>query len=132
MSKSILLLDDSEDELFVTKYMIKKFKYFDHIHTSKDGHEVLDYLNSYLKNPNSIDNDQPAVLLLDINMPLMDGFEFLDKYHQWLNENPEQPSMKIAIMSSSKKNEDIERSREYKQVIDFIFKPLTIKKFKAN
>lgn len=132
MSKSILLLDDSEDELFVTKYMIKNFKYFDHIYTSKDGHEVLDQLNSYLNHPNSIDHYPPSVLLLDINMPLMDGFEFLDKYHQCLNEHPEQPSMKIAMMSSSKKNEDIERSREYKQVIDFIFKPLTIKKFKAN
>ena len=129
MNNSILLLDDSEDELFVTKYLIKKLNHFDKILTSKSAVEVLEKLNQSIHEPENVEHYPPSLLLLDINMPIMDGFEFLEHYHEWLQKYPDQPAIKIAMMSSSKKEQDIERSKEYQQVIDFIFKPLTLEKF---
>lgn len=131
MSNTILLLDDSEDELFITKYLISKLNHFDKILTSKNGLEVLELLDLQSKKPALAVDYPPQFMLVDINMPIMDGFEFLDKYHEWLEQNPDQTAIKIAIMSSSKRDQDLEQASHYQHVIDFIFKPLTREKFEA-
>jgi len=131
LSNTILLLDDSEDELFITKYLISKLNHFDKILTSKNGLEVLELLDLQSKKPALAVDYPPQFMLVDINMPIMDGFEFLDKYHEWLEQNPDQTAIKIAIMSSSKRDQDLEQASHYQHVIDFIFKPLTREKFEA-
>jgi len=71
--------------------------------------------------------DSPAILLLDINMPLMNGWEFLDRFGQKLNELkiPVSDHLKIYVLSSSVDKKDIEKAHLYKNVTDYIVKPIT-------
>ena len=70
----------------------------------------------------------PDYILLDINMPIMNGWEFLDEYKR-LNIDPG-GKCKIYIISSSVFSNDINKSRSYPLVIDFVSKPLNIDKVK--
>jgi CheY-like chemotaxis protein len=70
----------------------------------------------------------PDYILLDINMPIMNGWEFLDEYKR-LNLDPLGKS-KIYIISSSVFSNDINKARSYPLVKDFISKPLNVEKIK--
>jgi CheY-like chemotaxis protein len=70
----------------------------------------------------------PDYILLDINMPIMNGWEFLDEYKR-LNLDPLGKS-KIFIISSSVFSNDINKARSYPLVKDFISKPLNVEKIK--
>jgi CheY-like chemotaxis protein len=76
------------------------------------------------KDPNKL----PDYILLDINMPIMNGWEFLDEYKR-LNLDPLGKS-KIYIISSSVFSNDINKARSYPLVKDFISKPLNVEKIK--
>jgi len=76
---------------------------------------------------NGIEN-LPDYILLDINMPLMNGWEFLDEYKR-LNIDPTGKS-KIFIISSSVFSNDINKAKSYTLVKDFISKPLNIDKIR--
>lgn len=80
---------------------------------------MLDFLKSNETQVNKI----PSVMLLDINMPLMDGWMFLEEY-QRINESVKN-SIKIYLASSSIDLKDINRARQERYVVDYIIKPLT-------
>ena len=71
---------------------------------------------------------QPDVVLLDINMPIMNGWEFLDEYTR-LNIDPLN-KCKVYIISSSVFSNDINKARSYPVVKDFVSKPLNVEKIK--
>jgi CheY-like chemotaxis protein len=80
--------------------------------------KALDYLK------NTPDN-QPHLIILDINMPEIDGWEFLNRYQKF--ENP----ASVVMLSSSKDESDIKKSRTYNIVKGYIEKPLNIEKLKS-
>src|SRR5690606_32170692 len=93
------------------------------IETCTNGLEGLEFI---LDMANSNITKLPEVILLDINMPVMDGWEFLEEYEKLL------PSIKqkinIYMVSSSVHTEDIQRSKQYPYIKDFISKPLSKEK----
>lgn len=72
-------------------------------------------------------SELPKLVFIDINMPLVNGFEFLDYYSskKWNNNT------KFAIYSSSSRLEDFEKSKKYNHIVDYIEKPLTIEKMES-
>lgn len=70
-----------------------------------------------------IKKDEDALIFLDLNMPEMDGWEFLEKFTR------ENLNHKVIVLTSSTSNFDRERAKKYPSVIRFIEKPLTKKKF---
>lgn len=78
---------------------------------------------------NSEPGQLPDVIFLDINMPEMDGWEFLDAFHKMPEAVLEK--CKVFMLTSSISSDDIEKSRHYRTVSDFISKPLTPEKLSA-
>jgi CheY-like chemotaxis protein len=122
---SILLVDDDEINNFISIKLIKKALVYTEINACLDGSYAIDQLLEIkAKNP----DDLPDYILLDINMPIMNGWEFLDEYKRLgLDVNSKS---KIYIISSSVFSNDISKARSYDLVQDFVSKPLNVEKIK--
>ncbi len=117
----ILIIDDDEINNFIAGKLIKKVQENTVVSTCLNGLEGINYIKS------KIDMDDfPDVIFLDINMPIMNGWEFLDLYSEL--EGTIKKEVTINMLSSSVYNEDIEKAKIYPSVNKFISKPLTIEK----
>jgi CheY-like chemotaxis protein len=124
-SVSVLLVDDDEINNFISIKLIKKALLNTEIMACLNGKFAIDQLiEIQRKDPEKF----PDYILLDINMPIMNGWEFLDEYKR-LNIDP-LGTCKIFIISSSVFSNDINKARSYPLVKDFISKPLNVDKIK--
>jgi CheY-like chemotaxis protein len=124
-SVSVLLVDDDEINNFISIKLIKKALLNTEIMACLNGKFAIDQLvEIQRKDPEKM----PDYILLDINMPIMNGWEFLDEYKR-LNIDPV-GKCKIFIISSSVFSNDINKARSYPLVKDFISKPLNVDKIK--
>jgi CheY-like chemotaxis protein len=124
-SVSVLLVDDDEINNFISIKLIKKSLANTDIMACLNGKFAIDQLVEIQKRgPEQL----PDYILLDINMPIMNGWEFLDEYKR-LNLDPLSKT-KIYIISSSVFSNDINKARSYPLVKDFISKPLNVDKIK--
>lgn len=112
-SKLIVLVDDDETNNFICKKMLKIFDPSIQTKEFMDPTEAL----RYLKN-NS--NDEVSLLLLDLNMPKINGWQFLDSL------NGEDLRSNVVILTSSIDPNDVQRARDKDKVKDFWTKPLTL------
>ena len=110
------IIDDDKIFTFVLKKFLEKNKNFNQILDFKNGEEVLLML--------TLHNFKPDIILLDINMPVIDGWQFLEE----LEKLPNKEQYKIFIMSSSIDKADIEKSKTFSTVVDFISKPINNEK----
>lgn len=76
----ILLVDDDEATNFINEILIEECEIDTHIEICPTAESALKYLNSEVEFNGTIKYPQPGIILLDINMPGMDGWEFLDEY----------------------------------------------------
>lgn len=116
----ILMADDDEDDILLTRKALQKGKLLNPLHTVHDGEELLDYLLHRGDYTDEEKAPRPGVILLDLNMPRKDGREALKeiKAHDDLKDIP------IVVFTTSKAEEDIYRS--YKLGVNsFITKPVT-------
>ena len=124
-SVSVLLVDDDEINNFISIKLIKKALLNTEIMACLNGKFAIDQLvDIQRRDPEKM----PDYILLDINMPIMNGWEFLDEYKR-LNIDPLGKS-KIYIISSSVFSNDINKARSYPLVKSFISKPLSVEKIK--
>jgi CheY-like chemotaxis protein len=112
-----LLIDDNYIDNFVTRKILENGNFADNIIVIQSPHEAIDALRS-----GSI---KPDVIFLDIRMPMMTGFEFLQEYEELNLDNKEQ--VKIFMLSSSLDPTDMNNSKSNKYVASFVHKPLTHK-----
>lgn len=119
----VCLVDDDELFQFLAKRVIEETKLVDSIEIFSNGLEAITHLKTLLDNPAHL----PDIILLDLNMPVMDGWNFLDEF----SKIAPQIGRKITtyIVSSSNDPADINRSRKFDAVKDFIIKPITKQKF---
>nr|WP_315145635.1 response regulator [uncultured Flavobacterium sp.] len=120
MLETILFIDDDLITLMLCKMVISKASFSKEIATAKNGEEALKYFDT-LKTTNSI--NKPQLIFLDLNMPVMNGWEFLDSFNT--EEYAAFQKTKIVILSSTIDPADLERSKKYPMVIDFLSKPIT-------
>lgn len=122
---SVLLIDDDEINNFISIKLIKKALLNTEIMACLNGKFAIEQLSDIQrKDPAKM----PDYILLDINMPIMNGWEFLDEFKR-LNIDPQGKS-KIYIISSSVFSNDINKAKSYPLVKDFISKPLNVEKIK--
>ena len=117
--KHILLIDDNEIDNYINKLIVTKSKKADLITVMNSGIEALEFLT------NLVNTEQifPELIFLDIHMPEMDGFEFLEEYAKF----PEKATKKssINVLTSSYNLEDIKRVGQCPYVKHYFDKPLT-------
>src|SRR3954464_9136713 len=114
----VMVIDDSDSDLYVAEHYLKKYFIAANVISVESAAEGLDYL---MQNANS-GEELPSIILLDIRMPVMDGFEFLDKYEKLPSSVHEHCT--VIMLSSSADPRDHERIKNNPFVKKFINKPL--------
>jgi CheY-like chemotaxis protein len=120
----ILIVDDDSAGTLLTQIIIQEFDPSIKVDTVLNGDEAIKYLDKNCCNDDEhSDCKCPELILLDVRMPVMDGFEFLEelKSHAIFNRN-----IPIAMLSTSSFEKDIAKAKDY-QVVEYIEKPLSIK-----
>ncbi|MEH6619819.1 response regulator [Maribacter arcticus] len=113
------IIDDDPIFIYGTKRIIEKVDFCNKIIVYNNGQEAIDGIYELIKTKEQL----PDVILLDINMPVMDGWEFLVEFKKL--QNLFSKKIHIYIASSSVDPRDIERVKNYKEVSDYILKPIT-------
>lgn len=109
---SIMVIEDSLADQFLIAAAIKDYHPDTEIITAYDGLEALEKLQGL--------QSAPDLIFLDLNMPRMNGFEFLDAYHAQADEG----CANIAVLTSSLREEDRQKALSYRCVRDYLSKPL--------
>ncbi len=113
--QSVLVVDDSEADQFLSKYMIQSVCKDVDVHQAFDGREALSLIEEL--------DIKPDLIFFDINMPIMNGFEFLDIYKDMEYSSP------VVMLTSSDHKEDIEKCMSFECVKDYLLKPLSKESF---
>ncbi len=116
---TILLADDDEDDRLMTRDALRDARLHNDLRFVVDGVDLLDYLHRRGPYANG-DAPRPGLILLDLNMPRMDGREALEE----LKRDPKLRSIPVVVLTTSKAEEDIVRSYDL-GVNSFITKPVT-------
>lgn len=125
----VLLIDDDETTNFLNRRLLERLEVTEHIRTFVNGKQAFDYLYNVSNNNYDPENNnyfKPQLIFLDINMPVMDGFEMLDLYEK-LNADFRK-NIVMAVLTSSTHPQDTETSQKY--AAEYITKPLSIDKLK--
>ena len=121
MIKKILCVDDDPITLMLYEMVIAKASLSETVIAAKNGQEALEYYDN-LKSEQ--EEDFPELIFLDLNMPVMGGWEFLDNFIE-PTYSPFNKKTKIIVLSSTIDPQDIEKVKNYPIIIDFISKPVT-------
>ena len=111
--KTVMVVDDSEAEQFLYKHMLQSYDANINVISAYDGKEALNTLET--------SETKPDCILLDINMPRMNGFEFLDSYIEQFEDH----HICVAMLTSSSQDNDKERAMSYECVKHYFLKPIT-------
>ncbi|MCW7500433.1 response regulator [Leptospira soteropolitanensis] len=111
----VYLVEDDVITTFLIKTLMEKFSFTDEIQGFQNGEEALNALLS--------GSHDPDMLFLDLNMPVMDGWEFLKA----ISKHPKYEKLPIYILTSSIDPTDKARSAEFPNVKGYLVKPLSLK-----
>ncbi len=128
---AVMLIDDNEIDNLINQKIIESSSICNHIFTHTGGRSAIEFLKNAEKIADSAGKKElmPEVIFLDIDMPLMDGFQFLDEFEN-LSDNIRE-HCKIVMLTSSINSKDVRRSKRYANVKEYINKPLTKESLKA-
>ena len=121
MLDTILCIDDDAITLMLCKKVIEKVNFAQKLDTAQNGEEAIKYFDNLKEN---FQGSYPKLVFLDLNMPIMNGWEFLNLFYQ-KNYHLFFASTKFIIISSTIDPKDVNESKKYDVVVDFISKPLT-------
>jgi CheY-like chemotaxis protein len=114
--KTCLLIDDNYIDNFVTRKILEGGNFAESITVVRSATEAINSLREGIV--------KPDVIFLDVRMPLMSGFEFLEEFDKI---NIDKSNIRIFMLSSSLDPVDMRKSTDNKYITQFIHKPLTIK-----
>lgn len=118
---SILLVDDDEISNLFNKIFISKLSLSANVDVVLNGKEALEFVTSFTNAPNTL---LPCMLLLDIKMPIMDGWQFLDAYETQVRQEVKD-NIVIVMLTTSENEGDAIKAMNSPNIKEFIQKPLS-------
>jgi CheY-like chemotaxis protein len=117
---NLLVIDDDDINIFIIKKIVEKTGFDIDMVAKSNGQQAIDYLSETITEHKTL----PNLVLIDINMPVMNGWEFVEAYQTLGIEQ----NVDLYILSSSVYENDIEKTKSYSTVKGFISKPLSIER----
>lgn len=111
------IVDDDPVFVFATKKVMEMADFCNAFMVFHNGKQALDNLTAIIKSEGNL----PDIILLDLNMPVMDGWQFLDEFIKV----PSPKEITIFIVSSSIDPEDVNKAKSYDAVNNYVVKPIT-------
>jgi two-component system response regulator len=124
MHKEILLVEDNPDDVELTRIAFSEAKVANHLVVAHDGADALDYLFARGKHAGRNPDELPSIVLLDLNLPKVDGREVL----QAIRENEKTRSLPVVVLTTSAEPFDVEASYAL-GVNSYIQKPVDFERF---
>ncbi|WP_338815677.1 response regulator (plasmid) [Bernardetia sp. Wsw4-3y2] len=118
----VCIIDDDPIYIFTTRKIMEMGNFSSYIEVFKNGKEALEALKPRVEANENI----PEVIFLDLNMPIMDGWQFLEEFM-----TPNTQKIIIYIVSSSIDPADLNKAKQYSLVTNYIVKPITPDKLKG-
>lgn len=119
--KTIVIIDDDKISTFLTKRIVDTYSMVEKSTTFHQSEKALFFMTEALLEQTNL----PDLILLDINMPILDGWDFIHSLQNATNYKP----IPIVILSSSIYKEDQDKSKSFFEIKGFLIKPLTLSKF---
>lgn len=119
----VLLIDDNDIDNFINERMVKGCAYAEVVYINTSTRSALEFLKNLTVNPAVTPEMYPTVIFLDINMPILDGFQFLAELEKFDYDFVK--NLKVIMLTSSINPADQEKAMRSKLVSGFLHKPLT-------
>ena len=114
----VMIVDDNPIDQLITEYILKLNHKMGDIIVMTCANDALNYLAAHANTPEEL----PSLIFLDLDMPVMNGFDFLQRFKEYTDEVKER--CRIVVVTASEAKDDIEKMKSDPYVIKLISKPL--------
>jgi len=120
---NVMLIDDNELDNFINEKILESNLFAKKIYTNTSGKSAIEFLNNMVTMGEEFSGIYPEVIFVDLNMPMIDGFQFIEYFKK--NNEAQLLQPRLVILTSSIYHEDREKAMKISKDIVFLNKPLT-------
>lgn len=121
--RKILIVDDDDITCYISKFTLQEMMFAHEVEHAPDGSEALAYIREHCSKTSRTDADCPDLILVDINMPGMDGFHLLEAMQQ--DRSLDLERIYVVIITTSDRPKDMQKAASYGSFVKgFLSKPL--------